>query len=376
MANTIDIIDDDTENEEEGSRKWPFFWWSILTALVLLLLWPHVIIKVDPGFVGVLYRRFFGGTELEYIFKEGTHSVFPWDTMYLFDTKIQENTYEFNVLNKSGLIVSLEITIMYQPIATQTPVLLTNVGTDYKEKLIKPMLRATVVDVIARHITEELFNETISIIRDEMLVGMITNIGRLPVKVHSILIRNVKLPSDLNKAINDKLVAQQRVYEKRYLVQQAVEDYKRAFVEASSVRMAQEIVNPLMTESFLTFQGIEATKQVANSTNSKVVIIGNKEGLPLILNLDRDQVEGGSAPTTITSEAINSENATDTTRVTPRPTPNPAATPLSDGEARSFLERVAPEKLENLITPLGEALGLTGPKQSGADLEKVEENIP
>jgi regulator of protease activity HflC (stomatin/prohibitin superfamily) len=362
MARPIEIIDSENDDDQEdsnwGGRKWPFFWWSIITALVLLFLWPHVIIKIEPGFVGVLYRRFLGGTELDYIFREGTHSIFPWDTMYLYDAKLQENTYEFSILNKSGLLVTLEITVIYQPIANETPSLLTNVGLDYKEKLIKPMMRATVVDIIAKHSTEELFNETISIIRDEILIGMISTLGRLPVKVHNILIRSVKLPKDLNQAINDKLVAQQRVYEKSFLVLQSLEDYKRAYVEASSVRMAQEIVNPLMTEQFLLYKGIEATKQVATSPNSKVVIIGNKDGLPLILNLEGSAAPGGAASAALPAVTVGPEPTPDAATVTPKPAEPAAGVQLLPPDGKSLLDRVNPDRINNVIGPLGEALGL------------------
>jgi regulator of protease activity HflC (stomatin/prohibitin superfamily) len=354
----IDVIiesDDEFELENEPTfwkgRKWPFFWWSIATALLLVLIWPYIIIKIEPGHVGVLYRRFFGGTEMDYIFKEGTHTIFPWDTMYQFDVRLHENSYNLSVLNKSGLIVDLHVTIIFQPVAVSTPVILTNVGLNYIEKLIIPILRSTTVDVLSRYSTEELFDGTITKIKDEILVHMVTSLGRLPIRVHNILIKEIKLPSDINQAINEKNVAQQKITEKYYQVLQAVESYKKAYVDANSVRMTQEIVNPLMTESFLRLKGIDATRDVATSPNSKVVIIGGKDGLPLILNLDGTSETDMASPVPAASETPTQplDSSGDTTNVLPSPKP------LALDSESPYLDRVSPSMIEELIAPFGQS---------------------
>jgi hypothetical protein len=46
-------------------------------------------------------------------------------------------------------------------------------------------------------------------------------------------------------------------------------------------------VNQNLTPGLLKLRGIEATRQLANSSNTKIVVIGGKDGLPIILN-DKD----------------------------------------------------------------------------------------
>jgi hypothetical protein len=41
-----------------------------------------------------------------------------------------------------------------------------------------------------------------------------------------------------------------------------------------------------MSEAYLRYLGIEATRDLAESDNAKLVIVGDKDGLPLILNPD------------------------------------------------------------------------------------------
>ena len=53
-------------------------------------------------------------------------------------------------------------------------------------------------------------------------------------------------------------------------------------------KKANEIINSSLTGNLLKMRGIEATSALANSPNSKVVIIGNsKDGLPIILGGDK-----------------------------------------------------------------------------------------
>ncbi|MCC7093152.1 MAG: prohibitin family protein, partial [Ignavibacteriaceae bacterium] len=63
-------------------------------------------------------------------------------------------------------------------------------------------------------------------------------------------------------------------------------DRKR--IEAKGIADFQEIVSKGISEQLLKWKGIEATEKLANSQNTKVVIIGSGEdGLPIILGSDK-----------------------------------------------------------------------------------------
>ena len=57
-------------------------------------------------------------------------------------------------------------------------------------------------------------------------------------------------------------------------------------IEAKGKAAANEVLNASLTSNILKEKGIEATIELAKSPNSKVVVIGNKDGLPLILGND------------------------------------------------------------------------------------------
>ena len=59
---------------------------------------------------------------------------------------------------------------------------------------------------------------------------------------------------------------------------------ERKRIAAEGEATANNIVNSSLTDRLLQMRGIEATLQLANSPNSKVVVIGSgDDGLPLIL---------------------------------------------------------------------------------------------
>ena len=65
------------------------------------------------------------------------------------------------------------------------------------------------------------------------------------------------------------------------------QEAERKKIEAEGISSFQKIVTEGINENLLKWKGIEATKELALSNNSKVVIIGSgREGLPVILGGD------------------------------------------------------------------------------------------
>jgi regulator of protease activity HflC (stomatin/prohibitin superfamily) len=304
-------------------RQGRFGGYGLFVAISLLLLWPYSIITIEAGHVGVLYRRFLGGTILDRVYPEGTHLVLPWDTMYKFDARIHEELNTFSVLSKSGLLLEVDISVLYHPIAAQTPVLLTTVGQNYREKLVLPMLLASVRNVSSQFDQDDFYSEISSRIQDNIYVNMTEFMGRNPISIDSLLIRAVRLPDTLNQAINEKQVAEQAVLREQFRVQEAQQRYRIRFIDAEAVRMAQEIVNENMTEGFLRWQGIEATKELARSPNSKFVIAGGgKGGLPVILNPDAPSGGALAPPDPATRNQADAPREAQETIILPEPPKN------------------------------------------------------
>src|SRR5262245_50730496 len=92
---------------------------SLFTLLVGLfvvtLLWHRMIITVPAGHAGVMWWRFFGGTDVTADPKEeGLHIIFPWDQLIVYDTRLQEYTGSFAVVANNGLNLHVTATIRWR----------------------------------------------------------------------------------------------------------------------------------------------------------------------------------------------------------------------------------------------------------------------
>ena len=71
----------------------------------------------------------------------------------------------------------------------------------------------------------------------------------------------------------------------KYILQQEQQEAERVIIAAKAKAEANKILSSSLTANILKDKGIEATLELANSQNSKIVIVGGSEsgGLPMIL---------------------------------------------------------------------------------------------
>ena len=100
----------------------------------------------------------------------------------------------------------------------------------------------------------------------------------------ALLIRSINLPDEIRNAIESKLKQEQEALAYRFRLERETSEAERKRIAAEGEAAANKIINSSLTDELLKMRGIEATTQLAQSSNSKVVVIGGGEGgLPLIL---------------------------------------------------------------------------------------------
>lgn len=263
-------------------------------AILVVLLWPYVVVTVRSGEIGVKYSPLFGGTVMERTYKEGLHLMFPWDTMYSYNTRLQHEDIDIPVLSRGGLSVDMKVSVFFAPISERAAELHRDIGPDYKDLLIRPIVSSSIRNTVGSYWPEDLYTTAPLKLQDELMVQAVEQIARKPVIIDSIVVRGLSLPDQVNKAIDLKFSAEQEYLRYRYVLLKAGEQMKESYIRAESIRLFQDIVNGGMTDSYLRWAGIEATKELASSPNSKFVIMGGKDGLPLILNPDADTGKGAA----------------------------------------------------------------------------------
>jgi hypothetical protein len=115
--------------------------------------------------------------------------------------------------------------------------------------------------------------------------------------LYDILVTGIELPAAIVAAINRKTEQYYIAEEYKFRVEREKRESERKRIEAEGIREFQQTVSQGISDSYLRWRGIEATLQLSQSTNAKVVIIGSgKDGLPIILNTDASLPAGSTQP--------------------------------------------------------------------------------
>lgn len=259
---------------------------GLVTTLIILFLWPSIVISIKPGELGVLYARFRGGTELQHTYEEGIHFIQPWNIMYIYDVRVQQETQNIDVLTLDGLTINVQISLRFQIIRDRLPALHQEIGPHYRDKVVLPIMNSAVRQTIGSYRPDDLYSTARQELQDQMLVDAVEEMGRIPILIQGFVVKTITLPEVLRDSIERKLVAEQSYLRYKYILLEEQQEARRKIIEAEGIKAYQMLVNEHMTQNFLRYQGIQATKDLASSSNAKVVVIGGKDGLPVILNAD------------------------------------------------------------------------------------------
>ncbi len=239
--------------------------------------------SIGSGEGGVRYSVF-GGTDLETIYGEGLKVHAPWVTIYTYDVRVQEQLEELTALSSNGLSIGLDVSIRMRPVVERLPQLHVTYGTDYASKLVFPELRSAVREVVGRFTPEELYSTRRTELQGAVLERVRAGVQDRFVQIEAVLIRDVRLPEQIQRAIERKLTEEQEVARYEFTLQKDSLEADRKRIEAVGQAEYQRIVTESLSPQFLRFKGIEATEKLAESPNSKTIIIGSGgDGLPVIL---------------------------------------------------------------------------------------------
>jgi len=258
----------------------------ILVGLFLFIaLTNTTFLTIDPGEKGVLFKRFGGGLVKDKVYDQGFHVVAPWNTMYIYDTRINEGFEKMDVLSKNGLNIEVELSYRFRPTADRIGYLHNNVGKGYVDRIINPEIRSATREVIGQYLPEELYSTKREAIQIEIFEKTRKAIEAKDLELDAILIRSVQLPEKLKTAIEMKLEEEQQSFQYEFKLEKERKEAERKIIEANAKAEANRILNASLSDKILRDKGIEATLELAQSPNSKVVVVGGSgDGLPLILN--------------------------------------------------------------------------------------------
>lgn len=259
--------------------------YAFLALFLFIVLTNTTFLTIEAGHKGVLFKRFGGGLDKANIYDQGFHVVMPWNKMFIYDVRVNEGVEKMEVLSRNGLTIVVELSYRYMPIEKKIGYLHDEVGFEYPRRIIIPEIRSATREVIGKYLPEELYSTKREAIQEEIFTRTMSSIAKKNLVIDAILIREVMLPQKLKNAIEQKLEEEQMAFQYEFKLDRERKEAERKIIEAQAKADANQILNASLTDKILRDKGIEATMELANSPNSKTIIIGSggSGGLPLIL---------------------------------------------------------------------------------------------
>jgi regulator of protease activity HflC (stomatin/prohibitin superfamily) len=291
----------------------------MVATLVAVVLYPHMVITVPSGEVGVLWKRFGGGTVLDArkLKNEGFNFILPWNRVFLYGLRLQSFTEHYNAISSDGVSLTASVVVRFRLQRDAVPVLHQAIGPNYVHVLVLPGIGSLTREVIAEYTAEQVYStarqeiqdKIRSLVEERLSHKMMEHAGeegeesyRMSMSsvliLYDILVTGIELPAAIVDAINRKIEQYYIAEEYKFRIEREKRESERKKIEAQGIRDFQQTVSQGISDSYLRWRGIEATLQLSQSTNSKVIVIGTgKDGLPVILgNGDAPAPPAGSIP--------------------------------------------------------------------------------
>jgi prohibitin 1 len=256
---------------------------GVVALVFALIALTQCFTQIPAGHVGVV--DFFGVVSDKPL-TAGIQPVNPLANVIKFSIQTKEHKETMQVLSREGLTIGLEISALYRLNPdSAAQVYKTILGGDFEGIVLIPQFRAISRAVTASFQASALYSAE----REQLATAIQSELGALISKrgiiVESTPLRNVGLPPQLTEAIETKQRADQESQRMQFILTKEKQEAERKRIEAQGISDFQIIVARGISEQLLRWKGIETTEKLANSPNSKVIIIGaGKDGLPLILD--------------------------------------------------------------------------------------------
>jgi prohibitin 1 len=224
-----------------------------LFAVVFLFAYfaNNIVYTIEAGNVGVLWKRFGGGTVLDTTLPEGLHLVWPWDKVFIYDVRLRQLSQDFDVLSSDGLKLTVNMAYRFQLNEPEVPTLHKFIGPNYADVMLSADIGAQARDIFSQNTPEEIFSDRRVEIKNAIAEAVTRNLveqfnppGRKNVvfiNLEALLIRSITLPPTVQAAIERKNEQLQLNQEYDYRLLREAKESQRKRIEAQGIKEFQDI---------------------------------------------------------------------------------------------------------------------------------------
>lgn len=256
---------------------------AVVLGFFVLLFWRMIFVVILPGHGGVIYDLF-RGTRLGAYQREGLNVKFPWNRLYIYDLRLQRTPVKVHALSREGMVVEMDVTALYRPISEDLPKLHKAIGPEYVERTVVPLTIGAVREYVAQHDSQELYTVDAQALQQEIMNATRGRLAQHYVSITDLVLERLTLPKTVLDAIEQKLAQEQIAAAYGFRLEAEKAEAQRLQIKGAGLNRYYSLVNSALSPSLLAWRGIEATVELSQSPNSKIVIIGSgKDQLPIIL---------------------------------------------------------------------------------------------
>ena len=249
---------------------------TVLAAIAI----SKTVIVISAGKIGVVETF---GKVSEKPLNPGIYLINPLAKVIRFSTRLQDIKETINTTSQEGLNIDIDVSVQYRLEPQKVREIYENIGDD-EEEIIISRFRSIVRQTTALYDLKSIYGEGRQQLAKTLQQELNNNWKPLGIVAEEVLLRNIVIPEKIQASIQEKLAAEQESQELDFELEKARKEAERKKIEARGNAEAQSLLSKGLTEQVLKLKAIEATQKLAESPNSKVIIIGGgKDNLPILL---------------------------------------------------------------------------------------------
>ena len=247
--------------------------------------------QIEPGDVGV--QKLFGKVNSN-ILESGLNLINPLVEVVTFDVRTQNYTMSgvhdegdkvgddaIRVLSADGLEVIIDLTVLYKVIPKEAPRILKEIGTDYRNTIVRPICRTKIRDNAVYYDAVALYSSKRDEFQGRIFKTIEDDFKNRGLLLEQLLVRNITLPESVKATIESKINAEQEAQKMTFVLQKEKQEAERKRVEAQGIADYQQILSTGLSDKQLQYEMIKA---IATSPNAKLIILDSKRNAPIIVD--------------------------------------------------------------------------------------------
>ena len=247
--------------------------------------------QIEPGVVGV--QKLFGKVNNN-ILESGLNVINPLVEVVTFDVRTQNYTMSgiqdegsqvgddaIRVLSADGLEVIIDLTVLYKVVPSEAPRILSEIGTDYRNVIVRPICRTKIRDNAVYYDAVALYSTKRDEFQDRIFKTIETDFTSRGLMLEQLLVRNITLPASVKATIESKINAEQDAQKMTFVLQKETQEAERKRVEAQGIADYQKILSTGLSDKLLQYEMIKA---ITTSPNAKLIFMDPKKPGSVIID--------------------------------------------------------------------------------------------